>query len=420
MKRFTEYLNEDFDPAIYNSDGAISIKDPTVLDAINSNLEVSTSCVFRTPYNALEEVRKVLAYYKIFLPKGIFLDQNHGNDVFEVSQFGEKMGMNNDGEVVTASDSSLFVYFEWSLGENGMYDIFAALVDQEELDEILADFDAETQDDETDLQEEMTSIGKVSKMLYKAVNQSKAAKQKSDVEEYIEHEKQGKTFTQQCDEEAMPDLKKKMGAKKVTLPNMMRKEENINEVSRKAATSAYAAADDPDYYHPKADKILGHIKRKFGSKAASDAETHAYADHFGRGTPSPGKDSLSGGLRQYLDDKLTKSGKIPKGTQKAMKNRMDPKKWQGYGRKVGGPKKQLPEETINEVSKEKLKKLASEETDRQYMMRMLPGGPAPRRKSKHPFHDIPAPESKTPDPESNSRIKKLTKRLAKKGMSEKK
>jgi len=85
MKRFNEYLAEDFDPAIYNHDGGISIDDPTVVDAINSNLEVTTANVFRTPYNALEDVRKVLEYYKIFLPKAIFLDQNHGNDVFEIS-----------------------------------------------------------------------------------------------------------------------------------------------------------------------------------------------------------------------------------------------------------------------------------------------------------------------------------------------
>ena len=340
MKRFSDYLNEDFDPAIFNADGGISINDPTVVDAINSNLELATNCSYRTPYNAMEEISKALAYYKIFLPKGVFLDQNHGNDVFEVSQFGEKMGMNNDGEVVTASDYPLFVYFEWSLNEKGMYDTFACLCDQDELDEILADYDSEVETDE-DLQEQH-SMGKVSKMLYKIVNQQMADKNCDDVDNYIEHEKQGKTFTQ-TNEEAMPNPKKKMGAKKVTLSNMMRKEETINEVSRKAATSAYAAADDPDSYHPKADAILRHIERKFGPKAADDAETHAYTSHFGRGTPSPGKDSLSGGLRQYLDTNLTKSGKIPKGTQKAMKNRMNPKKWQGYGRKVGGPKKKIPE-----------------------------------------------------------------------------
>jgi hypothetical protein len=222
MKRFTEYLNEDFDPAIFNADGGISITDPSVIDAINSNLEMSTGCDCRTPYIALEEVRKVLAYYKIFLPKGVFLDQNHGNDVFEVSQFGEKTGMNNQGEVVTADNYPLFVYFEWSLNEKGLYDTFASIVDQNELDEILSDYDSEVESND-DLQEEH-SMGSHSKMLYKLVNKMKSEKQSDDVDSYIEHEKQGKTFTQ-MNEEPMPDLKKKMGAKKVTLPNMMKKEE---------------------------------------------------------------------------------------------------------------------------------------------------------------------------------------------------
>jgi hypothetical protein len=231
MKKFNEYLKEDFDPAIFNADGGISINDPTVMDAINSNLEVSTSCKFRTPYNALEEIRKMLAYYKIFLPKSMFLDENHGNDVFEVSQFGEKMGMNNQGEVVTASDSPLFVYFEWSLNEKGMYDAFAALVDQEELDEILADYDAEVSDDETDLQEER-SMGGVSKMLYKVVNQMKASKQSDDVDSLINHEKEGKTFTQ-MNEKALPDPRKmmsnKMAKKKVSLANMNKEETQLDE-----------------------------------------------------------------------------------------------------------------------------------------------------------------------------------------------
>ncbi len=224
MKRFSEYIiNEDFDPAIYNADGSISIDDPTVVDAINSNLEVSTSNDFRTPYNALEEVRKVLAYYKIFLPKGVFLDQNHGNDVFEISQFGEKMGMNNQGEVVNAPDSSLFVYFEWSLNENGMYDVFASVVNDEDLEEIMADYESEVEDDEEDLNE---SIAHKTKMLYKVINQVKAEKQSDDVDEYIEHEKEGKTFTQ-MNEMPMPDLAKKIPKKKVSLSNMMKKENKI-------------------------------------------------------------------------------------------------------------------------------------------------------------------------------------------------
>jgi hypothetical protein len=186
------------------------------------------------------------------------------------------MGMNDQGEVVTASDSPLFVYFEWSLNDEGMFDVFASVVNEDELNEIMADFDAEVEDDETDLTEER-SMGGVSKMLYKLVNRMKSEKQSNDVDDYIEHEKQGKTFTQMneasskklgkyldklnklnrkelkargnkpslaagkilnvgvkvpaTNEESMPDLKKKMGAKKVTLSNMMKKEETVNEIA---------------------------------------------------------------------------------------------------------------------------------------------------------------------------------------------
>lgn len=223
MKRFSEYLKEDFDPSIFNADGGISIDDPTVVDAINSNLERSTSCSYRTPYNALEEVRKVLAYYKIFLPKSVFLDQNHGNDVFEISQFGEKTGMNNQGEVVTANDSPLFVYFEWSLNEKGMYDIFASIVNQDDLDEILSDYENEVEDDETDLHEE-ASAAERSKMLYKIVNAKKAE----------EHNKEAQSFKT---EEVMPNLKKKFSniqaQNKVTLAKRMQTESEETPESKR-------------------------------------------------------------------------------------------------------------------------------------------------------------------------------------------
>lgn len=117
---------------------------------------------------------------------------------------------------------------------------------------------------------------------------------------------------------------------------------SINEVSQKAATSAYADANDPGSYHPKADNILNHIKRKFGSKAASGAEDHAYATHFGRGNPDTG-DSLKGGLRKYLSKDTTKAGKIKHSTIQGMKAN-------AKSTKVGGPKGQLPEEAINEKS----------------------------------------------------------------------
>ena len=259
MNRILKHLYEDFDPAIYNSDGNISINDSEVVDAINANLEASTSCSCRTPYISLEEIRKVLAYYKIFLPKSGFLDQNHGYDVFEISQFGEKMGMNNNGEVVSASDSPLFLYFEWSMNERGMYDTFASVVNQEELDEILADYEAEIEDDETDLQEERHSAAHLSKTMYALINKKMAEKQEEDVEDYEEHEKQGKTFTQ-VNEKVMPDLNKKMGSKKVTLRNRMQ----IDELKGSTARSAEHKAAERYYtdYDDETDDRKGYMRKK--------------------------------------------------------------------------------------------------------------------------------------------------------------
>lgn len=229
MNRFTRYLKEDFDPAIYNSDGAVSIDDETVVDAINANLEASTARPFRTPYIAFEEVRKVLSYYKIFLPNSVFLDKNDGYDVFEVSQFGEKMGMNNQGEVVTANDSPMFVYFEWSLDENGCYDVFTSLVNDEELEEIISDFDAEVEDDETDLHEQH-SAAHLSKTIYRLINQRLAVKHDDEAEDF---EEEGDKSPKQMNEMPMPDLKKKMDSKKVVLSNRL---EELHKMKRDKKT----------------------------------------------------------------------------------------------------------------------------------------------------------------------------------------
>lgn len=262
MNRILKHLYEDFDPAIYNSDGNISIDDPEVVDGINASLEASTSCACRTPYISLEEIRKVLAYYKIFLPKSGFLDQNHGYDVFEISQFGEKTGMNNNGEVVTASNSPLFLYFEWSMNEKGMYDTFASVVNQEELDEILADYEAEVEDDETDLHE-AHSAAHLSKTVYALINKKMAEKQGEDVEDYEEHEKQGKTFTQ-VHEMAMPNVSKRMGAKKVTLRNMNKEETQLDELKASTARSAEHKAAEKYYtdYGDESDARKEYLRKR--------------------------------------------------------------------------------------------------------------------------------------------------------------
>ena len=128
--------------------------------------------------------------------------------------------------------------------------------------------------------------------------------------------------------------------------------ELINELSVGAKIRAYANHardswehsdmgndDESEHHENRAEKIMAHIKKHHGPEAAKHAEKLALSMTFGRDTPHPkGKDSLSGGLRRTSEKpSLTKSGKIPKGTQKSMKNPM-------WKRKITGPKGHLPEE----------------------------------------------------------------------------
>ena len=154
MKRFNEYISEEVNPTALTKQGVIDIRDSAVRDNLNALLSGATACRFISPYVALEKVSKVLANYHIFLPKYSFMEGDSGVATFELNQFGKKMGMTDDGRVVTAEDNEYSIFFEYRMTDSGMFDVFCEVVDQEELDEILADIDDEMEDE--DINEETT------------------------------------------------------------------------------------------------------------------------------------------------------------------------------------------------------------------------------------------------------------------------
>ena len=152
----TEYLREETNPFSGTPEGFVGIEDSATRDYLNALLAGITSGRFLTPYIALERVSKVLASYHIFLPKTSFLEGDSGSAIWPVNQFGGKVGMNNDGEVVTAPVSDFSVYFEYRMSDMGTYIIFCEVVDQDELEEILDDVEDEMNDEgDDDLNEAM-------------------------------------------------------------------------------------------------------------------------------------------------------------------------------------------------------------------------------------------------------------------------
>ena len=140
-------LREDVDPTVNVEGGSIDIKDEAVLDSINRGLAAATAGCVITPYIALEKVRKVLAYYKIFIPQTNFLEGDEGQEVFAVSQFGLKYGMTNDGEIKDKKSDDLHVYFEWSMNDLGLFDIYCEVVNNEELEELVAAYNEDSEDE---------------------------------------------------------------------------------------------------------------------------------------------------------------------------------------------------------------------------------------------------------------------------------
>lgn len=142
MHNFLDFINlkEEVTPAFLDPKGRNDIAHQGTRDSINVALSnIQSDCL--TPYIGLERVRKVLAYFHIHIPGVQFLEGEHGIKVFEVSQYGSKTGMKNDGEVATANDSEYFIVFEWLYSYSGFYNIRCSLVDADKLQKRLDNFE---------------------------------------------------------------------------------------------------------------------------------------------------------------------------------------------------------------------------------------------------------------------------------------
>lgn len=146
MKTLKRIVKEDVNLSANVEGGKIDIEDSDVRDQVNGYLNGITAGSFVTPYIALERVTKVLANYHIYLPRYTFMSGDSGVAVFPVNQFGTRIGMTNDGQVVTKHPSSFHVYFEYQMNDDGKYDVFCEIVDDDDLSNLLDDVNDDLQE----------------------------------------------------------------------------------------------------------------------------------------------------------------------------------------------------------------------------------------------------------------------------------
>lgn len=114
--------------------GRVDISDAGVRVRINNEMKRvldSYGELFVTPYVGIECIRKILAKYHIFIPGVTFLDGEEGMHLFDVSQFGIKIGQHETGRVITKDEVEFVLKFTWR-SSGGYYYCFAEIIRNEE------------------------------------------------------------------------------------------------------------------------------------------------------------------------------------------------------------------------------------------------------------------------------------------------
>ena len=147
MKSFRDHLNEEVLPTVQVADGGLDIDKPAVRAAINAAIAGVVSQPAVTPYVVFNRLSKLLAQYHIVLPKR-FLEGDKGVEVFELKQFGHRMGMTDSGEFVNHVPSTHYLFLQYGIITpmgvtyakpivGGMFRVTARLVDKAELDRLM-------------------------------------------------------------------------------------------------------------------------------------------------------------------------------------------------------------------------------------------------------------------------------------------
>jgi hypothetical protein len=157
VSSFKKFLEEEDSKAIVQTGlNSKSIDNSVTKEIINSRLANTTSNPFLTPYIALGSIARILAYVNIVVPQYTFLDRDEGEVVFDATQVGQIAGVNIDGSPAR-SEADHFIYFSYSMNDDGYYDCFAALVDSDELEDIM-DMGGDDDVDQFDVDQKVNEV----------------------------------------------------------------------------------------------------------------------------------------------------------------------------------------------------------------------------------------------------------------------
>ena len=119
------------------TDCSISISNPRVRAEINYRLDGELDDIFLSPESGIQRVRKVLHRFSLDMPALYDADAEGDEIVIRLDQFGRVIDFTN--LIPNKVEEIFYLYLIYYLTDDGRYEFYAELTDEEGLNEIMSD-----------------------------------------------------------------------------------------------------------------------------------------------------------------------------------------------------------------------------------------------------------------------------------------
>jgi hypothetical protein len=144
MLKFGEFIAEGgySVPVVSISKDKVDLSSEKTRNEINRNIAAELSRQWMNPYGGWMKVSRILEMYSIFLPKAIFDDEDEGEEIVALNQFGDRWGADLNGTISSPNNGDemeYYLYYSYGISDSGFYETYAVIVDEEELNNMLED-----------------------------------------------------------------------------------------------------------------------------------------------------------------------------------------------------------------------------------------------------------------------------------------
>jgi len=119
------------------TDGSISISNPRVRAEVNYRLDGELDDIFLSPESGIQRVRKVLHRFSLDMPALYDADAEGDEIVIRLDQFGRVIDFTY--LIPNKVEEIFYLYLIYYLTDDGRYEFYAELTDEEGLNEIMSD-----------------------------------------------------------------------------------------------------------------------------------------------------------------------------------------------------------------------------------------------------------------------------------------